>query len=368
MPIPTPVREFTVRVDEAVIVDLRERLARTRWPDEINDDQWSYGTRLPVLKSLIDYWRTKFDWRKQEERLNRFPQFTANVDGYDIHFIHQKSKAANAIPIIVTHGWPGSVFEFLDVIPRLAESFDVVVPSLPGFGFSSHPTSPGTSPRRIASLWVTLMTEILGYSRFGAQGGDWGAHITTQLARNHANALHGIHLNFVPGYMPGNLENLSPAEERVIEERKRWREEEGAYSHVQGTKPQSLAYALTDSPAGLCGWFLEKYRSWSDAMPSNDQILTHVTLYWVTQSIASASRIYYESLRDPVMFARGDRITVPTAVAIFPKEISHPPRSWVERMYNVEQFTEMPRGGHFAAQEEPQLFAEDVLTFFRKFA
>lgn len=354
----TDLRPFEAHVPEAVLTDLRERVAKTRWPDEINDHQWSFGTRLPYLRSLADYWMNEFDWRAQETRLNRLPQFIARVDDLDIHFIHQKSSNPNAIPLIITHGWPGSVFEFMELIPRLAE-FDLVIPSLPGFGFSSHPTTHGTGPRRIADLWLELMTEVLGYQKFGAQGGDWGAHVTSWLGRKHADSLYGIHLNFIPGITP-----------EISEFRKRWRESEGGYAHIQGTRPQTVAYALNDSPVGLCAWMLEKYRVWSDCGGdvetrfTKDDILTHVTLYWATQSISSSVRIYLESVRDSFSLQPGERIEAPTAIAIFPEEIDHPPREWVERAYNVQQWTEMPSGGHFAAHEEPARLADDIRRFF----
>ena len=375
---------FTVEVPNAVLEDLRERLARTRWPDEIAGSGWDYGSNLDYMKELTGYWRTGFDWQVQERAINAFPQFRTTVDGMGIHFVHQRGRGPDPFPLVITHGWPGSFVELLKIVPLLtdpashggdpADAFDVVAPSMPGYGFSDLPARRGMSPRRIAGLWAGLMTEGLGYPRFGAQGGDWGAAVTTALGYDHSEKVAGIHLNMVggPPRTPGPGEpTLSTAEHEFLKERERWWQEEQGYIHMQRTKPQTLAYGLNDSPAGLAAWIVEKFRTWSDCDGdversfTRDDILTNITIYWATQTINAANRLYYEAGRDPLSLERGQRLEVPTAVAMFPKEISRPPREWVERTMNVRRWTDMPRGGHFAAMEEPDLLAEDIRAFFR---
>ena len=376
------VRSFKLQVPSATLDDLRSRLASTRWPDEIQGAGWEYGTNLAYMKELTNYWQTEFDWRAQEEVMNAFAHFHASVDNLDIHFIHERGKGPNPMPLIITHGWPSSFFQMLKLIPRLTDperfggdpldSFDVIVPSLPGYGFSDKPSHGGMTYSYIAELWVKLMTERLDYPRFAAQGGDIGAGVTTRLGLKNPQNVIGLHLTDVAySYLGPEVRAVSQAEQRFLEEERRWDEEEGAYMSMQATKPQTLSYGLNDSPAGLAAWIVEKFRAWSDCGGqveerfTKDELLTNVTIYWVTETINSSIRLYYEHRHNPAPLRLHEQVTVPTAVALFPKDLSHPPREWAERTYNVQQWTVMPRGGHFAAQEEPDLLAEDIRAFFR---
>ncbi|HET9362448.1 MAG TPA: epoxide hydrolase [Vicinamibacterales bacterium] len=372
---------FRIQVPDAVLSDLRQRLARTRFPGEIAGSEWDYGTNLGYLKELVAYWREKFDWRAAERRLNQFDQFTTKIDGLDIHFIHQRSKDPKALPLAVTHGWPGSVAEFTKIIGPLtnpaahggsaADAFHVVAISLPGFGFSGKPAERGYGPERIAGIIAKLMAR-LGYTRYGLQGGDWGSAISRFAALNDASHVAGLHVNFClagppPGVKDPN-EGVTPVELERSRARQAFFETERGYFLEQSTKPQTIGSALDDSPAGLAAWIVEKFRSWSDSDGNveksftKDDLLTNITIYWVTQTATSSARIYYENQRAKP--AQG-RVQVPTACAVFPKEISIPPRRWVEAQYNVTRWTEMPRGGHFAALEEPELLVEDIRAFFR---
>jgi epoxide hydrolase len=375
------VRPFKIHVDDSTLADLKQRLARTRFPGEISGSSWDYGTDLAYLKDLVAYWRQTFDWRAAERRLNQFDQFTTTIDGLEIHFIHQRSRNANAMPLVISHGWPGSFVEFTKIIPLLtdpaahggsaADAFHVVAISLPGFGFSGKPTERGYGPERIAGIVATLMAR-LGYTRYGLQGGDWGSSISRFVALNDASHVAGLHLNFcLAGPPPGAKdpnEGVPPAELERMRARQAFFETERGYFLEQSTKPQTIGYGLDDSPAGLAAWIVEKFRSWSDSNGNveksftRDDLLTNITLYWLTQTATSSARIYYENQRAP---AAQRRVEVPTACAVFPKEISIPPRRWAEAQYNVTRWTEMPRGGHFAALEEPQLLAEDIRAFFR---
>ena len=377
------VQPFKVHVPEATLTDLQERLARTRWPDELPGTDWDYGTNLSYIKELVDYWRNGFDWRAQEEAINASAHFRTTVDGLGIHFIHQRGQGPNPLPLVVTHGWPGSFFEMSKITPLLtdpeshggdpADSFDVVVPSMPGYGFSDHPSQRGMSVHKVADLWATLMTEALGYQRFGAHGGDWGAGVTARLGYCYPDNLVGIHLTSVarPVYLGPGSRELTEAEQGHLDQREWWVQAEGGYAHIQGTKPQTLSYGLNDSPAGLAAWIVEKYRTWSDcggnveSTYTKDELLTTITIYWATQTISSSTRLYYESQRDPWDMEQGDSIRVPTGVAAFPKELSRPPREWAERSYNVQRWTDMPRGGHFAALEEPEMLVDEIRAFFR---
>jgi len=378
------VEPFEVRIQQKVLDDLRDRLARTRWPDEVPGSGWEYGADLAFMRDLTGYWRDGFDWRAQEEKLNRFHHFRAEIEGAGIHFLHERGRGPNPKPLILTHGWPGSFLEFLELIPLLTDpaghggdagsSFDVVVPSLPGFGFSDRPDRPGMNVFRIAELWLRLM-EGLGYDRFGAQGGDWGASVTTAMALSRPESLTAIHLNYIPGslrpWLGEGTRPLSPAESRFLEDADRWFQTEGAYAHVQRYEPQTLAYALNDSPAGLAAWIVEKFRDWGDCDGDvvrrfgRDELLANVTLYWVTETAHSAARIYFETRKAPLALGPGQRVCVPTAVARFLKESPFPPREWIERCYDVVRWTEMSRGGHFAALEEPDLLAADLRASFR---
>jgi len=378
------VQPFKIDIPDSVLEDLQSRLERTRWPDEMPGTEWDYGSNLDYVKELVEYWRTKFDWRAQEKLINSFAHFKTEVDGLDIHFIHEKGKGPNPVPLVVTHGWPGTFFEMHKIIPLLsdpaghggdaADSFDVVVPSMPGYGFSGHPTERGMDVLAVGDLWAKLMSENLGYQRFGAQGGDWGASVTAKLGLSHADKVIGIHTTSVtrptPYLGPGS-KPLSEAEEILLQQRRDWQAAEGGYAHIQGTKPQTLSYGLNDSPAGLAAWIVEKYRTWSDCGGdvekrfTKDELLTTITIYWVTQTIGSSTKIYYETLRKPWNMAKGERIEVPCAIAAFPAEISVPSLELAERSYNVQQWTVMPAGGHFAALEEPDRLVEDIRSFFR---
>lgn len=374
---------FVIHVDDVVITDLKERLSKTRWPEEIPDSGWDYGTNLAYLKGLTDYWLTKYYWRAQEEALNEFHHYRAPVDGYNLHFIHERGKGPNPLPLMIVHGWPGSFCEFAKVIRPLADpssfggdpadAFDVIVPSIPGYGFSDLPREKGLGVQRVADLFAKLMTDVLGYARFGAQGGDWGAFIATQLGRAFADHVVGIHLNMVAATPhPENRKNLSSQEMEFLEQMERFRQKETGYQWIQGTKPQTLAYGLNDSPAGLAAWIVEKFRTWSDCNGdvetrfTRDELLTNITIYWVTQTINSSCRLYYENRNHPWRLGRDERVAALTAVASFPGEIIRPPRKWAERVYNIRRWTEMPRGGHFAAMEEPGLLLEDIRAFFRE--
>ncbi len=375
------IQPFTIEVSDEVLHDLRERLARTRFPDEVPNTGWEYGTNLAYLKQLVEYWRTEYDWRKHETQLNRFTQFKTNIDGLEIHFIHEKGRGPNPKPLLLSHGWPGSISEFMEIIPLLTDpaahgghvdqSFDVIAPSLPGYGFSGHPQVRATNIQAIAELFHKLMTEVLGYRRYCAQGGDWGSAITSRLGETHRDSLYGIHLNllFVGGRTRREGE-LTDEEKIFLADLDNFRREETGYQQIQGTKPQTLAYGLNDSPAGLAAWIVEKFRTWSDCGGdverrfSKDQLLTNVMIYWITQSINSSMRLYYEARHHPWRPDANKRIETPTAAAIFPREILKPPREWAEQAFNIQRWTAMPRGGHFAAMEEPKLLADDIRAFF----
>ena len=377
---------FEVHIGDDVLEDLHRRLDATRWPDELPGTGWDYGSNMDYMKELVDYWRNDFDWRAQERLINSFSHFKAPVGGLGIHFIHERGQGPNPMPLVITHGWPGTFFEMHKIIPLLVDpashggdpgdSFDVVAPSLPGFGFSDHATERGMEVAKTAALWDELMTGVLDYPRFAAHGGDIGAGVTSRLGRGHAGSLIGIHLTSVTRpipYLGDGSQELSNAEKTHMREREEWQNAEGGYAHIQGTKPQTLAYGLNDSPVGLAAWIVEKYRSWSDCEGdverrfSKDELLTTVTLYWATESISSSTRMYKENQRYTWTMERDEKIDVPTGVAAFPAEISRPPREWAERSYDLRRWTPMPSGGHFAALEEPQLLAEDIRAFFRPF-
>jgi pimeloyl-ACP methyl ester carboxylesterase len=379
------IEPFAIAVPEVAVSDLRHRLARTRWPDQIDGIGWDQGTEREYLRSLIDYWRDDFDWRLQEQILNKLPQFRASIADQHIHFLHVRAKSGTGLPIIITHGWPGAFTEMLKIIPLLAEperyggrpedAFDVIVPSLPGYGFSSIPSRIGMDTFAIAKLWAELMT-VLGYPRFATQGGDWGAYVATCLGFLFPERVVGVHLNRIPGGLQPPHEpsgsDLSEEERAFIAAyATTWMDMEGAYGRIQGTKPQSLAYAFNDSPVGLGAWLIEKFRAWSDCegeverVFTKDELLTFISIYWFTHTIGSSMRLYWESRRHPLRFAPGERVKVPCAVAVFPKEIVMPPRSWVERVYNVQRWSRMAKGGHFAAFEQPALLAQDMRLFFR---
>ncbi len=378
------VTAFEISVDDEVLDDLRQRLERTRFPDQISGAGWDYGTELGYLRELIGYWLTEYDWRQQERRLNRFDQFTTEIDDLRVHFIHQRSKESDAMPLVITHGWPGSVFEFAKIIGpltdpvayggRAEDAFHVICPSIPGYGFSGKPNERGFNSGRMGQVVAQLMAR-LGYERYGVQGGDWGSSVSAWLGRNEPDHVAGVHLNFIWIGPPAGAEDpdasLSGREIEWLERRQVWLSEEWGYGQIQGTKPQTLGYALNDSPAGLAAWLVEKFRRWSDSDGnvesrfSKDELITNVMLYWVTESITSSVRLYYEG-RHSVSPGVDGPVEVPTAYAVFPKEVVLSPRSWVEARYNITRWTEMPRGGHFAALEEPELLVDDIRAFFRQ--
>jgi pimeloyl-ACP methyl ester carboxylesterase len=378
------VEPFRIAVPDAVLADLRERLARTRFPDEVPGSGWTYGADLAYVRELVAHWRDRYDWRAEEARLNAFPQYRARVGGLGIHFIHARGAGPRPLPLVLTHGWPGSVAEFTEVIGPLADparhggdpadAFDVVVPSMPGYGFSDHPADPGMHPERIAALWAELM-DGLGYRRFGAQGGDWGAMVTTYLGARHADRLAGIHLNMVLAFPEDRknppLDGVTQEELVDLMRMQDFLREETGYQRIQGTKPQTLAYALNDSPAGLAAWIVEKFRAWSDCGGdverrfTKDRLLTNVMLYWVPETANASCRLYYEAQHAGQFPPTGFRVEVPTGCAIFPGELFKPPRVWAEKMFNVQRWTRLPSGGHFAAMEEPAALVEDVRAFFR---
>jgi pimeloyl-ACP methyl ester carboxylesterase len=377
------VKPFRIHISDEILSDLLERLKRTRWPDEIPDAGWTYGTDLAYLKALVTYWRDKFDWRKQETELNRFRQYVVPLAGIDLHFVHETGRGPNPMPLLISHGWPGSVLEFHKLIPMLtdperfgadpADSFTVVAPSLPGYTFSFKPNQQRFSVEQIAKLFAQLMTDVLGYQHFGAQGGDWGAFVTSRLGCDVPKRLYGIHLNFlaVPRD-PTAHKNPTDEEHRYLEALNRFIKEETGYQWIQGTKPQTLSYGLTDSPAGLAAWIVEKFYAWSDcrgdldACFGRDIILTNIMLYWATGAIGSSFWPYYARLHGPWPVTKDRRIEVPTGYVEFPKEILRPPRSVAEKVYNIQRWSVKQRGGHFAALEQPEVLAEEIRAFFRQ--
>jgi epoxide hydrolase len=380
----TSIRPFTINIPDDDIADLKARLSRSRLPDELPGTGWSYGTDTSYLAGLLLYWQHEFDWRAQEAQLNRFDQFVTDIDGLDIHFIHQRSPHPNAKPLLITHGWPGSIVEFHKIIEPLTrpelhggdinDAFHVVAPSLPGFAFSEKPTASGYNPEKMAHILAALMQR-LGYEKYGAQGGDWGGIINRILAARYPDNVIGLHSNFVLANPPSDpdVRAATPAADLARrEQRQAFMANETAYQQIQGSKPQTLGVSLNDSPAGLAAWIVEKFHGWSDLPSGNpeekftkDEMLTNISVYWFTQSITSSSRIYYENravaMTEPVGF-----VSVPTAGAIFPKEIYLTPRLWAEQSYNIVRWTEMPQGGHFAALEEPELLLADIRAFFRQ--
>lgn len=380
-------KPFAIHADAGVLQDLTDRLARTRWPDEVDGARWDYGTNRGYLQELLEYWRTEFDWLKQERLLNELPQYVVTIDGLNVHFVHVRGAGANPLPLVITHGWPSSFVEMYKIIDPLAsptqhggdssDAFDVVIPSLPGFGFSGRPANRGVT--HADRLWRKLMTEVLGYHHFVAHGGDVGARVTSALGRFHNDVVRAIHIGSIhldwPEPLPQEAD-LSAAERNYLERVRRWEKEEGAYEEIQATRPQTLAYGLNDSPVGLAAWIVEKFRAWSDcdgnveSRFTKDELLTNVMIYWLTQTIGSSMRRYFEVRHHPAPtpLKLGERIEAPTGVAMFPGEKDLlVPREWAERCYNVTSWTDMPRGGHFPALEEPELLVEDLRAFFREF-
>jgi pimeloyl-ACP methyl ester carboxylesterase len=372
------VEPFTIQVSEEILLDLKQRLVRTRWPDQLPEAGWDYGTNLTYLQHLVTYWLESYDWRAQERLLNTFPQFTTEIDGIHLHFLQVKGKGPAPVPLLISHGWPGSFFELYKIIGPLtdparfgadpADAFDVVVPSLPGYGFSGPTKIRGVSVTRIAEVFVILMQE-LGYQRFAAQGGDWGSSISAALGRSYLEKLIGIHLNFLLLRSNTSLEATNEEERFWRERLARFLSDGSGYSRIQGTRPQTLAYGLNDSPVGLAGWIIEKFRAWSDCQGdlesvfTKDELLTNVMIYWVTQTINSSTRLYYETFHQRE--TDSGLVEVPTGVAVFPQEIAMPPRAIAQEHYNIQRWTEMKAGGHFAALEQPGALVEDIRAFFR---
>ncbi len=372
----TAVRPFSINIDQAELDSLKVRLDSARWPEQEPVDDWSQGTPLAYAKELARYWADQYDWRSREAALNRFDHFITEIEGLDIHFIHQRSPHENAFPLLISHGWPGSVVEFHKVIEplvdpvahggRAADAFHVICPSLPGFGFSGKPTETGWGVEKIAEVWTELMAR-LGYDRFGAQGGDWGSRITTELGHLGGGCV-GIHTNMPVGRPSGEITDPTPAEVDALDALKHYMEWDSGYSKQQSTRPQTLGYGLVDSPVGQMAWIIEKFWAWMDCdgHPENvltkDELLDNVMLYWLNSAGASSGRLYWES------FGRTRQaleVDVPTGVAAFPKEIIKAPRNWCEKVYrNITHWTDMERGGHFAAMEQPEAYVADVRTFF----
>jgi pimeloyl-ACP methyl ester carboxylesterase len=372
------IKPFSVNVPQQVLDDLKLRLELTRWPDQIMESGWSYGADLSYMKELTKYWQHTFDWRKVESEINSFPNYIADIDGHQVHFIHIKGKGKRSIPLIITHGWPGSFIEMMKLIPMLTAdsdlSFDLIIPSIPGFGFSSGVIHEGCNSAFVADLWHKLMME-LGYKRYGAQGGDIGAGISTWLSLKYPSNVIGLHLNYISGSYKPYLADGEQLTEEVLAYQKvgaAWSAKEGAYSYVHATKPLTAAYGLNDSPVGLCAWIIEKFNGWSDhngnieSIFTKDDLLANVTLYWITQSIHSSMRIYNENAKKPLVFKENEFVSVPVGFAKFPKELPTPPTSYIEKAFNISHWTEMPAGGHFAAMEQPALLSKDISNFFSK--
>jgi pimeloyl-ACP methyl ester carboxylesterase len=372
---------FRIDVPDTDLAELTDRIRRTRWSDAEPVDDWSQGVPLAYLRELCEYWATDYDWRATERRLNAIPQFRTEIDGVGIHFLHVRSPHPDALPLVLTHGWPGSVLEFEKVIGPLtepddpADAFHLVIPSLPGYGFSDRPTGTGWTVQRIAGAWRELMAR-LGYERYGAEGNDWGTSVTTSMGQQDTGQLVGIHV--VPPIAapdPATFDDLTPAEEAALADLRHAEAHESGYAEQMTTKPQTVGYALTDSPTGLCAWIVEKFASWTDSngrpetVLTRDEMLDTVTLYWLTRTATSSARLYWESFREVGEWfstATSDTVRVPTGCSVFPKEMPRPSRRWAANRYtDIRHWGEPARGGHFAAFEQPDLFAHELRTFFR---
>ena len=368
---------YRIDIPQGALDDLRDRLGRTRWPDELPGVGWDLGVPLDYLKGLAKYWATAYDWRGQEAALNEFAQFTTVIDDQNVHFLHVRSPEPEALPLLITHGWPGSIAEFLDIIGPLADpaahggdpadAFHVIAPSIPGFGFSGPTHETGWNTVRVARAWVELMSR-LGYERYGAQGGDTGALVSPELGRIDPEHLAGIHVNNLLTFPSGQLDDLSDADQGRLKLMQHWQNEMAGYASIQSTRPQTLAYALTDSPAGQLAWIVEKFKEWTDpaaGLPEDavdrDRLLTDVSIYWLTATAGSSARLYYEGAKS--WGQPTEPSAVPTGVAVFPMDITI--RSIAESQHNIVHWTEFDRGGHFAAMEAPDLLVADIREFFR---
>jgi pimeloyl-ACP methyl ester carboxylesterase len=379
------ITEFRIEIPDAALHDLRERLNRTRWPQDETVEDWSQGVPLAYLQELCGYWAAEYDWRATEARLNALPQFRTEIDGLGIHFIHQRSPHSDALPLVITHGWPGSIVEFMKVIGPLAnptayggdaaDAFHLVCPALPGYGFSDKPAKPGWNVERIAGAWTQLMAR-LGYERYGAQGSDWGTSISASIGQQAPDHVAGIHLTppLAPPD-PATMDNLTDRERAALASLEHSREWDSGYSQEHATRPQTIGYALVDSPAALCAWIIEKFWAWTDCdgHPENalsrDELLNNLMLYWLPGTGASSARLYWESIRQVNEWIAGpirDTVAIPAGCSIFPKEIQRPSRRWAEQRFtDIRFWNELDRGGHFAAFEQPERFVNDVRSFFR---
>jgi pimeloyl-ACP methyl ester carboxylesterase len=381
-------KKFTIDIAQPVLTDLQTRLKDTRWPDEFEDSDWQFGTNRAYLQNLCRYWQQTYDWKKQQQYLNSFEHFKTTVDGVGLHFIHHKGEGERSIPLLLIHGWPDSFVRFLKIIPLLTKadengvSFDIVVPSIPGHGFSDIPKTSGMNSKHIAKLFDKLMREELGYEKFLVQGGDVGSDIAEQIALYHPNSLWGIHLTNIPylhilAAKPDTLDKAGKAYSDAVQ---KWQMSEGAYNMIQSTKPQTLAYSINDSPVGLAAWIVEKFYSWSDCQGdlersfSKDELLNNIMIYWVTQTAHSSFRLYHEAMHDMVQVMynplskinpadkTGTKVGMPAAIAHFQTD-PPAPKNFVAKFFNVLQWTEMPKGGHFGAMEQPELLAADLRKF-----
>lgn len=381
------VQPFRIDIPQSDLDDLHQRLTRTRWPEEAPGGGWNYGVPLSYLRELTEYWLTEYNWREHEAKLNEYPQFMTQIGGENVHFMHIRSPEPDALPLMLIHGWPGSIVEFLDMIGPLtrprdygceaSDAFHLVIPSLPGYGFSGPTSQPDMDYKRIAGMFVTLMKR-LGYERYGTQGGDWGSFISLEIGGKDPECVVGVHVNMLmipPPENPKQLAKLRPEDREALDKMKYYAKEQSGYSVQQGTRPQTLSYALTDSPSGQLAWIIEKFYEWTDKgeLPEEaihrERLLTNVAIYWLTATAGSSARLYYETMHAggtsvPDGLSPGEN--PPIGVAVFPKDVSYPIRALAEEQYNVKHWTEFERGGHFAAMEEPELLTGDIIEFFRK--
>lgn len=371
---------FDVEIPDETLEDLHDRLARTRWPDQVADAGWEYGSNLAYMRELIEYWRDDFDWREQEARINEFDHYRAEIESIGIDYMYERGEGDDPTPLVLLHGWPSTFVQMLDIIPLLtdperhggdsADSFDVIVPSLPGYGFSDRPSESGMSVSRIADLFNELLTNELGYERYAVRGSDLGAGVIQQLAVKYPESLIGTHQSGTNPYVQANQipDDPTEAEQAFLENAQNWNQQEMAYAMEHSSKPQTLAFGLNDSPVGLAAWIVEKFRTWSDndgdveGSFRKDELLTNLTFYWATETIGSSIRLYYETARDS---GQWDEMDVSTAMLMSPHDMFETLREWEERTYRVDRWTEAPRGGHFLEWEEPELVAEDIREFFR---
>ncbi|CAM3452855.1 MULTISPECIES: epoxide hydrolase family protein [Saccharibacillus] len=381
------VQPYRIDIPQSDLDDLQQRLSHTRWPEEAPGGGWNYGVPLSYMRELADYWRSGYDWRTHEAELNAYPQFMTQIGGENIHFLHIRSPEPDALPLLLLHGWPGSIVEFLDLIGPLtrpqeygrpaSDAFHLVIPSLPGYGFSGPTSQAGLDDKAIAGMFVTLMKR-LGYERYGTQGGDWGSVISLEIGARDPGSVVGVHVNMLmtpPPENPKQLAKLKPRDREQLDKMKHYAKEQSGYSVQQGTRPQTLSYALTDSPSGQLAWIIEKFYEWTDktGLPEEaihrDRLLTNVTIYWLTATAGSSARLYYEKMhtqKPPLPEGLSSKEAPPLGVAMFPKDVSYPIRALAEEKYNVRHWTEFDRGGHFAALEQPELLSGDIIEFFRK--